>query len=264
MINLYHIFIDRSLLFTAVIFLTNWFHVYAQPTSQNFWQDNFDELKESMHERKRLIHDLNKRMFLLQERLDKITQDLGKQKEPVGQPIEKETIFPMRKVTVDGFPQIEKINGIVSIYDQDNRVFVPASTGASITKQELMTVPQGGELIVSFPGKIAARVGENSRIILGPSENGRFEVNLQNGTISAFLDPNRDKENGPVFAIRTKSGVTEATGTFYAVTEYKGQAYTAVKTGKVKKETVPPSKPDFSAYLKKSKSPPKVGQSSKK
>ena len=30
MINLYHIFIDRSLLFTAVIFLTNWFHVYAQ------------------------------------------------------------------------------------------------------------------------------------------------------------------------------------------------------------------------------------------
>ena len=73
---------------------------------------------------------------------------------------------------------------------------------------------------------------------------------MRNGTISALLDPDRDKLNSPVFAIRTKSGVTEATGTFYAVTEYKGQAYAAVKKGKVKKETIPPTKPDFSAYLK--------------
>ena len=103
------------------------------------------------------------------------------------------------------------------------------------------SLPRRGDLIVSFPGKIAARVGENSRIVIGPSQNNRIEVNLKNGTVSALLDPNRDKENGLIFAIRTKSGVTEASGTFYAVTEYKGQAYAAVKKGQVKKETVPPS-----------------------
>ena len=89
-------------------------------------------------------------------------------------------------------------------------------------------------------------------------------MDLRSGTVSALLDPERDKATSPSFAVRTKSGVTEATGTFYAVTEYKGQTYTAVKTGKVKKETIPPSKPDFSAYLKKSNSPAKVGQSSAK
>ena len=48
--------------------------------------------------------------------------------------------------------------------------------------------------------------------------------------------------------------MTEATGTFYAVTEYKGQTYTSVKKGEVKKKTTPPAKPDFAAYLKRAKS----------
>ena len=82
--------------------------------------------------------------------------------------------------------------------------------------------------------------------------------------MSALLDPTRDKEKEPAFSIRGSGGVTEATGTFYAVTEYKGQTYTAVKKGEVKKKTTPPAKPDFSAYLKKAKAKADaVGQSSR-
>ena len=110
-----------------------------------------------------------------------------------------------------------------------------------------------GELIISFPGKMAALVGENSRVITGPAEEGKFEVYLKNGTISALLDPGRKREVSIPLSIRTRSGVAEAQGTFYAVTEYKGQSYTAVKKGKIEKETKPPTKPDFSAYLSKAK-----------
>ena len=81
-------------------------------------------------------------------------------------------------------------------------------------------------------------------------------MDLRVGTISALLDPNRDRNRDPAFAVRTHSGVTEATGTFYAVTEYKGQTYSAVKKGRVVKKTVPPTKPDFSAYLKQYKPKP--------
>jgi ferric-dicitrate binding protein FerR (iron transport regulator) len=98
---------------------------------------------------------------------------------------------------------------------------------------------------------------------VSPEENGRYEVDLQLGTVSALLDPMRDKDKDPAFAIRGSGGVTEATGTFYAVTEYKGQTYSAVKKGTVKKKTVPPAKPDFAAYLKKAKSKTNDGKSSK-
>jgi hypothetical protein len=229
------------------------------------WQGSIEELQVNLIETKKEFTKIHERILDLKDRLDKLIEKPKIQDERIEQTPDPPTFLLKREASEEGFPQIEKIIGIVSIYDQENRVFVPASIGTSLSKPVLFTVPQGGELIVSFPGKIAARVGENSRIIIAPSENDRFEVNLQNGTISAFLDPKRDKEKGPVFAIRTKSGVTEATGTFYAVTEYKGQAYAAVKKGKVKKETVPPTKPDFSAYLKKSTfSTPKQGASSKK
>ena len=98
-------------------------------------------------------------------------------------------------------------------------------------------------------------------IFLMAEEDGRYEVDLQLGTVAALLDPKRDKENEPAFAIRGSGGVTEATGTFYAVTEYKGQTYSAVKKGTVKKKTTPPAKPDFSAYLKKAKAKVVAGKS---
>ena len=108
--------------------------------------------------------------------------------------------------------------------------------------------------MVSFPGKIAARMAGNSHAVFAPAQDGRYEVDLRKGTVSALLDPKRDKMNDPAFSIRTLTGVTEATGTFYAVTEYKGQTYSAVKKGKVKKKVIPPPKPNFAAYLKKATS----------
>ena len=85
---------------------------------------------------------------------------------------------------------------------------------------------------------------------------------LRLGTVSARLDPERDHGKEPGFAIRTKDGVTRATGTYFAVTEYNGQSYAAVKKGEVKKKTSPPDQPDFSAYLKK-KPKEDLGKSSK-
>ena len=113
-------------------------------------------------------------------------------------------------------------------------------------------------------GKIVARFGENTQTVVEPEEDGRYEVDLQLGTVTALLDPKRDKEKEPAFAIRGSGGVTEAIGTFYAVTEYKGQTYTAVKKGEVKKKTTPPAKPDFSAYLKKAKAKADDGKSTRK
>ena len=110
------------------------------------------------------------------------------------------------------------------------------------------------EIIFSLPGRIVVRMNENSTLVVGPAVNHRYEVRLIRGTVTALLDPERDREKEPSFAVRGSGGVTEATGTLYAVTEYKGQTYASVKKGKVVKKATPPNKPDFSAYLKKAKS----------
>ena len=47
------------------------------------------------------------------------------------------------------------------------------------------------------------------------------------------------------------SGVVEARGTFYAITEYKGQTYSAVKKGKIYKKESPPTMSDFASYEEK-------------
>ena len=106
-------------------------------------------------------------------------------------------------------------------------------------------------------------MGGKSRIVISPVKNGKYELFLKNGTVSAMLDPHTDRANLPKLLIRTRTGVAEATGTFYAVTEYKGQAYTAVKKGTVDKKTTPPAKPDFSAYLKKAKAKTDIGKSAR-
>ena len=154
-------------------------------------------------------------------------------------------------------PVVEEVRGQVSYYSKEFGAFTPVARGFKIEKPVLMLTSADSYAVVSFAGKISAHLGENTRIVLSPLQNGRYEVDLRVGTISALLDPNRDRNRDPAFAVRTHSGVTEATGTFYAVTEYKGQTYSAVKKGRVIKKTVPPTKPDFSAYLKQYKPKPK-------
>ena len=160
-------------------------------------------------------------------------------------------------------PEVSEITGLVSRYDQKSSSFVPVAVGHPIAKPTLLVTSEGAELMISFPTQIVARFGENTQAVVGPQKDGRIEVDLQIGTLSALLDPGRKKEEAPAFAIRGSGGVTEATGTFYAVTEYKGQTYTSVKKGEVKKETTPPIKPDFSAYVKRAKSKAVSEQSSR-
>jgi hypothetical protein len=164
---------------------------------------------------------------------------------------------------VNTIPTIAEITGQVNRYNEKTGSIEPVQIGESISQPTLYFTGDGAELIVSYPAKIVARFGENTRAVLAPEESGRYEVDLQLGTVSALLDPTRDKEKEPAFAIRGSGGVTEATGTFYAVTEYKGQTYTAVKKGTVKKKTTPPAKPDFSAYLKKAKAKTDIGKSAR-
>lgn len=159
--------------------------------------------------------------------------------------------FTIMRAEPGAVPTVREVSGGVVRYDEPEGSFVPAEVGYRIIEPTLFLVEKGGELIASFPGKIAARLAENSQAVLAPVQNGRYEVDLRKGTVSALLDPKRYQAKEPAFLIRTLTGVTEATGTFYAVTEYKGQSYSAVKKGKVKKKVVPPPKPDFSAYLKK-------------
>ena len=161
-------------------------------------------------------------------------------------------------------PTVSEITGQVNRYDEASGGFAPVEVGEKISDSTLYFTGAESELIISYPAKIVARFGENTRAVVEPEEDGRYEVDLQLGTVTALLDPKRDKENEPAFAISGSGGVTEATGTFYAVTEYKGQTYTAVKKGTVKKKTVPPAKPDFAAYLKKAKSKTETGDTNRK
>ena len=245
-----------SRLFTAFSIFSLCF--FADGFGKSSLAGEVKNLNNNLNNIKSIHQNLKERLQAIEEKLNLLQEN--QTLEEVSPPSNS----PVRKIIEDGFPQIEEISGIVSSYNSENNSFTPVSVGISIKTPTLFTVSEDSELIVSFPGKIAARVGGNSRIVIGPAKDGKYEVDLRNGTISALLDPNRDKLNSPSFSVRTKSGVTEATGTFYAVTEYKGQAYTSVKKGKVKKETIPPSKPDFSAYLKKASKPPEIGKSSKK
>ena len=148
-------------------------------------------------------------------------------------------------------PKVAEITGLVNRYHQETSSFIPVELAEPFPETTLIVTGEGSELYISLPGRISARIGENSRVVLGPAVDGLYEVDLRLGTVTARLDPDRDQEQEPGFAIRTKDGVTRATGTYFAVTEYNGQSYAAVKKGEVKKKTTPPAEPDFSAYLKK-------------
>ena len=161
-------------------------------------------------------------------------------------------------VPLEMMPRIEVSRGMVVRYIPESNSFLPVQEGEIIKVRTLLVIPSGSTLVVSFTGKSAVRFDENSRAVLGPPVNNRQMIDLRNGTVSAYLNPDRDPQTSPRFGIRSRSGTVEATGTFYAVTEYKGQAYTAVKKGTVKKIPSPPTQADFATYLQRSSSLEKV------
>jgi len=154
---------------------------------------------------------------------------------------------------VEELPRVELTEGMVVRYVPSNNSFLPVNDGEFVKVTTLFVVPSASVLIVSFKGQTAVRFGENSRAVFGPPANNEQVIDLRKGTVSAYLNPERDQSNSPRFGIRTRAGLVEATGTFYAVTEYKGQAYTAVKKGTIKKTPSAPTNSDFASYIKKSK-----------
>tara|TARA_B100000212_G_scaffold325981_1_gene288095 strand:- start:64 stop:696 length:633 start_codon:yes stop_codon:yes gene_type:complete len=150
-------------------------------------------------------------------------------------------------------PQVEEVEGQVTRFDEASGAFVQVEVGFEITQPIFFATGEDADLILSFPGKVAARFSEGTRAIVNPVVRNRYEVELEVGTLSVLLDPTRDPKKDPVFAIRTDDGVVEAKGTFYAITEYQGQTYTSVKRGKVFKREAPPSMDDFAAYSRRPK-----------
>ncbi|SVE22093.1 uncharacterized protein METZ01_LOCUS474947, partial [marine metagenome] len=148
--------------------------------------------------------------------------------------------------------QVGEVRGQVTRFDPAQGAFLPAAPGFVVDRPTLFVVAADSSLVFSCVGGIAGRVSENSRIVLAPAVDGAYEADLRKGTIAMLLDPDRP-EGGPSFAVRTAQGVTSATGTFFAVTEYKGQTYTKVKRGAVKRKVLQPTQRDFAAYLNKSK-----------
>ena len=154
----------------------------------------------------------------------------------------------------EDLPKVELSSGMAVRYVPSSGGFLPLNEGEFIKMKTLIVVPTGSELAISFKGKSAIRLGEDTRTVIGPPEGNKQIIDLRKGTVSAYISPDRDSSSFLKFAIKTRSGLIEAKGTFYAVTEYNGQTYTAIKHGKIKKEPKVPEKSNFAAYVKKSSS----------
>ena len=152
---------------------------------------------------------------------------------------------------IDMLPRIEISSGMVVRYVPQGDSFLAVNTGDLIKTQTLFVIPSNSELVVSFIGKAAARFSENSRVVLGPPQDGTQVVDLRNGTVAAHVDNQRDSASSIRFRVRTHSGFFESTGAFFAVTEYLGQSFVEVKSGKVKKVPHASSNSKFISYLRK-------------
>ena len=155
-------------------------------------------------------------------------------------------------------PTAEEMEGQVLWLNQAQGQYLPVSAGQGFSQSTEIFLSADSQFIFSCPQGIAGRVSGPAKLILGPAKNNRYEAHLKSGTIAILLDPERPR-GSPQFAVRTKDGVALAKGTFYAITEYKGQSFVKVKTGSIKSKPKPPIKRNFAAYKKMD-----IGKSSKK
>jgi len=166
------------------------------------------------------------------------------------------TLVGQNKVPAGSFV-VEEVEGLVERFDEALGAFVPVVPGFVIERDVLVVTASEAALVFSCSGAMAGMVSENTRVVLEPATADKtYSADLRKGTVSVLLDPDRPND-GSGFSVRTAQGVTSATGTFYAVTEFKGQTYTKVKRGSVKRRVIRPTQKDFAAYLSKSKSKPK-------
>ena len=98
----------------------------------------------------------------------------------------------------EDMPRVEISTGMVVRYVPSNGSFIPLNEGDLIKMKTLIVVPVGSELVVSFIGKSAIRLEENTRLVIGPPVNNLQMIDLRHGTISAYLNPERDPLTSPV------------------------------------------------------------------
>ena len=157
-------------------------------------------------------------------------------------------------------PTVERTQGSAFRIDPRSGAPVPLVEGTALTHMTLIRLEAGSSLIFSCPGRIAGKVTGPAQFVLGPPLANRYELDLRQGTVAILLDPDRPR-GSPEFAVRTDDGYALAQGTFYAITEYKGQAYGKVKYGTIKTKPKPPMERNFAAYGRKPK--PDLGKVAK-
>lgn len=216
------------------------------PTSPTFptppKKSSVSDLPESLRGIERKLEELESLVGALP-----VEQDRSFMKEDPWLEVREDTNSTIKP---EDMPRVEISTGMVVRYVPSNGSFIPLNEGDLIKMKTLIVVPVGSELVVSFIGKSAIRLEENSRLVIGPPVNNLQMIDLRHGTISAYLNPERDPLTSPRFSIRTRSDVVEAKGTFYALTVYEGQTYCAVKRDEVKKLPPPQTKFNFAAYIK--------------
>ena len=158
-------------------------------------------------------------------------------------------LFLEAKERVKLVPIIEEIKGQGLWSNPSSGQYFPFSVGQILSEDTKIIVSSESEITFSCAVGIAGRITGPAEITLGPAEGNRYEANMKRGTIAILLDPERPR-GSPQFAVRTKDGLALARGTFYAITEYKGQTFVKVKTGSIKAKTKPPIKRNFAAYKK--------------
>ena len=157
-------------------------------------------------------------------------------------------------------PTIERIEGTAFVINSRTGTPQAIAPRTRLTQFTIIRLDGESTLVFSCPGGIAGKVTGPARFILGPPLKNRYELNLRQGTVAILLDPDRPR-GSPEFAVRTDDGYALAEGTFYAVTEYKGQAYGKVKNGTIKTKPKPPMERNFAAYGRKPK--PDLGKVAK-
>ena len=138
-------------------------------------------------------------------------------------------------VPIDLLPRVEISSGMVVRYVPQSDSFLAVNKGDLIKAQTLFIIPSNSEMVVSFAGNSSARFSENSRIVIGLPENTHQLIDLRNGTVSAYVNPDGEQDTSTPLIIHTHSGQFESSGAFFAVTEYLGQSYVDIKQGRVKK-----------------------------
>ena len=84
--------------------------------------------------------------------------------------------------------------------------FLAVNKGDLIKAQTLFIIPSNSEMVVSFAGNSSARFSENSRIVIGLPENTHQLIDLRNGTVSAYVNPDGEQDTSTSLIIHTHSG----------------------------------------------------------